>query len=221
MIQASAPTRSRYNAMRILPVLLIAAAASACATTGSQPAGPAPVEAAVADTQPARLADATARELAHLARFEPETLDRVYPELRALAAALVGVDAAAPGEGAALPASAAAAATPQGLPEAPEMSGGVSLMHAIHLASYRREDTARRGWRELRANHPVLADLDARLELAHIPGQGDFLRLKAGPFDSGAAALEACGALRPSGQYCQAADFTGRTLDAPAAETGG
>jgi len=207
--------------MRILPAILIAAAASACATTGSQPGPEAPAGAAVADTQPARLADATARELAHLARFEPETLDRVYPELRALAAALVGVDAAAPGEGAALPAPAASGGPSHDLAGPPDMSGGASLMHAVHLASYRREAMARRGWEELQANHPVLADLDARLELAHIPGQGDFLRLKAGPFDSGAAALEACGALRPSGQYCQAADFTGRTLGDPAPETGG
>ena len=220
MTQASEPTRSRYNAMRILPVLLLAAAAGACATTGTQPRTDAPVEAAIADTQSARLADATARELAHLARFEPETLDRVYPELRALAAALVGVDMMAEGDGPDLPA-APSPAPAQSLAAAPDMSGGTSLMHAVHLASYRREDTARRGWDELRANHPVLADLDARLELAHIPGQGDFLRLKAGPFDSGAAALEACGTLRPSGQYCQAADFTGRALDAPAAETGG
>ena len=220
MTQASEPTRSRYNAMKILPVLLLAAAAGACATTGTPPRADAPVEAAIADTQPARLADATARELAHLARFEPETLDRVYPELRALAAALVGVDTAMAGEGPPLPAAAPAGAA-QALPDAPDMSGGASLMHAVHLASYRREDTARRGWLELKAVHPVLADLDARLELAHIPGQGDFLRLKAGPFDSGAAALEACGALRPSGQYCQATDFTGRTLGDPAAETGG
>lgn len=206
--------------MKILPVLLIAAAASGCATTGSQPSAQAPVEAAVADTQPARLADATARELAHLARFEPETLERVYPELRALAAALVGVDTMAAGDGPDLPAVPSLAPA-ENLAAAPDMSGAVSLMHAVHLASYRREDTARRGWHELRANHPVLADLDARLELAHIPEQGDFLRLKAGPFDSGAAALEACEALRPSGQYCQAADFTGRMLDDPAAETGG
>lgn len=94
-------------------------------------------------------------------------------------------------------------------------------MHAIHLASYRREDMARRGWAELRARYPVLADLDARLELAHIPGQGDFLRLKAGPFDNGGAAREACGALSPSGQYCQATDFTGRMLGETAPAAGG
>lgn len=92
-----------------------------------------------------------------------------------------------------------AAAEPGRLAPPPDMTGGSSLMHAIHLASYRREDMARRGWAELRARYPVLADLDARLELAHIPGQGDFLRLKAGPFDNGGAAREACGALsRPA-----------------------
>lgn len=114
-----------------------------------------------------------------------------------------------------------AAAEPGRLAPPPDMTGGSSLMHAIHLASYRREDMARRGWAELRARYPVLADLDARLELAHIPGQGDFLRLKAGPFDNGGAAREACGALSPSGQYCQATDFTGRMLGETAPAAGG
>jgi cell division septation protein DedD len=202
--------------MRFLPVILIAAASAGCATTDGPAAGPAGIEAGVADTQPARLADATSRELAHLARFEPDTLDRVYPQLRALAAALVGVDTVPADEGAGLPLVSVPDSAPAGLPAAPDMADGTSLMHAVHLASYRREAMAARGWDELRGNYPVLADLDARLELAHIPGQGDFLRLKAGPFDSVSAAREACMALQPSGQYCQATDFTGRPLADPA-----
>lgn len=212
MIQASDPTRPRYSAMRILPAILLAAAVSACATTGGGRDDDASVEAGVADTQPARLADATARELAHLARFEPETLDQVYPELRALAAALVGLDSLAVEEGRSLGLGPDGA---EALPPAPDMMDAQSVMHAVHLASYRREAMALRGWAELQALYPVLAGLDARLEHAHIPEQGDFLRLKAGPFDTGAAALEVCTAVRPSGQYCQATDFSGRPFGAP------
>lgn len=214
MIQASDPTRPRYSAMRILPAILFAAIVSACATTGGARDRDVSVEAGVADTQPARLADATARELAHLARFEPETLDQVYPELRALAAALVGLESLPAEEG-----PGPGADGPQDLPPAPEFEDAQSVMHAVHLASYRREAMALRGWAELQGLYPVLAGLDARLEHAHIPEQGDFLRLKAGPFDTGAAALEVCTALRSSGQYCQATDYSGRPFASP--EDGG
>ena len=214
MIQASDPTRPRYSAMRILPAILFATAVSACATTGWASDPDALVEAAVADTQPARLADATARELTHLARFEPETLDQVYPELRALAAALVGLESLSADEGTMLGLGTAGS---QDLPPAPEFDDAQSVMHAVHLASYRREAMALRGWAELQALYPVLAGLDARLEHAHIPEQGDFLRLKAGPFDTGAAALEVCTAVRPTGQYCQTTDFSGRPFGGPEA----
>lgn len=186
--------------------------------TTSDPAtsDPAAIEAQVASTGPARLADATARELAHLARFQPETLEGVYPELRALAAALVGAsangEAGEPVEFPVAPSSAGDRPAPAAEVTILEMSGARSLMHAVHLASYRREDMARRGWTELRAAHSMLADLDARLELAHIPDQGDFLRLKAGPLDSADGARALCRELEAAGRYCRAVDFTGRPL---------
>ncbi|MAK63493.1 MAG: hypothetical protein CMF75_01935 [Maricaulis sp.] len=203
--------------MKSLPVFLIAIGLAGCVTTGSSPdPAAAHAEARIAPTESARLADATARELAHLARFDPDLLDTVYPELRALAAALVGASAAAQtGEAAGLP---HAAMAPQvAAPSAMDASGlmppdGQSLLHAVHLASYRREDMALRGWQELQATYPVLADLDARLELAHIPEQGDFLRLKAGPFDTASAAQAVCRQMEASGQYCRATDYTGQAL---------
>ncbi len=209
--------------MKSLPVFLLALGLAGCVTSGPAPdsSGLHP-QARVAATDSARLADATARELAHLARFDPDTLDTVYPELRALAAALVGASAAAEaGETVSMPdtaPAAAPAASHAGLP--PPAVPGMSLLHAVHLASYRREDMAQRGWLELQANHPVLAGLDARLELAHIPDQGDFLRLKAGPFDTAAAAQAVCRQLEASGQYCRATDYTGQALvsDASARE---
>ena len=199
--------------MKILPVLIFALVLPACATTGSSGTDTADSpQARVADTQPARLADATARELAHLARFEPQTLERVYPELRALAAALVGVSAETEnGEAVEMPMSDTVPALPApAVP--PPATEARSLLHAVHLASYRREDMAVRGWEELREAHAVLRDLDARLELAHIPEQGNFLRLKAGPFDSADQARALCRSLEAVGQYCRAVDFTGQAL---------
>ena len=206
--------------MKSLPVFLLALGLAGCVTSGPAPdMSPAQAQARVAPTDSARLADATSRELAHLARFDPDTLDTVYPELRALAAALVGASAsAAGGDAVTLPVTETAA--PARPAAAPPAIPGVSLLHAVHLASYRREDMAQRGWQELQASHPVLAGLDARLELAHIPDQGDFLRLKAGPFDTAAEAQSVCRQLQAGGQYCRANDYTGEALlpDASAQE---
>ncbi len=200
--------------MKLLPVLIFALVLPACATTGSSGTDTADnPQARVADTQPARLADATARELAHLARFEPQTLERVYPELRALAAALVGVSVETEnGEAVEMPMGDTVPALPDAPLPPPPTGAARSLLHAVHLASYRREDMAARGWAELREAHAVLRDLDARLEHAHIPGQGDFLRLKAGPFDSADQAQALCRSLETAGQYCRAVDFTGQAL---------
>ncbi|WP_203292657.1 SPOR domain-containing protein [Maricaulis parjimensis] len=201
--------------MKSLPVFLLALGLTACATsTSPDEAALRQSQARVAPTDAARLGDATARELSHLARFDPDVLETVYPELRALAAALVGASAAAEaGEPVTLPDMAMNTGTDTvpPVPEPmPQPARGSSLLHAVHLASYRREDMAERGWQELQTSHPVLAGLDARLELAHIPDQGDFLRLKAGPFDNAAEARTVCAELEARGQYCRATDFTGR-----------
>ena len=209
--------------MKSLPVFILALGLAGCATSGPAPDSDAGLtQARIAPTDSARLADATARELAHLARFDPDTLDTVYPELRALAAALVGASAAAQsGETVNLPDTTPAVAPSSVHADTPPPAmPGTSLLHAVHLASYRRADMARRGWVELQASYPVLAGLDARLELAHIPEQGDFLRLKAGPFDTAAAAQAVCRQMEASGQYCRTTDYTGDDLasDASARE---
>lgn len=182
----------------MFPVLL-----AGCATL-SGPEEP-EVTARVADTRSAQLADATARELAHLARFDPERLTDVEPELRALAAALVGADMTA-GTG-----MDTAEAT---LPAAPEgFEQATSLRHGIHLASYRIEANAIAGWHQLRARFPATLEARrARLETAEIEGEGAFLRLKAGPYDTRADAEAACAGLEASGAYCLAMDFSGAPL---------
>lgn len=174
-----------------------------CATLSA--AEPDSVEVAIAPTDNARLADATARELAHLARFDPQQIEEVEPELIALAQALT-----ARGDGpdpAAMPAAAEAAAAPDDMVDAP------SLQHGIHIASYRHAHNAVAGWQTLQGQHPELVDLHARLERREIAGRGVFLRLKAGPFDNAGEARRLCADIEARGGYCMAGDFTGLGLE--------
>lgn len=118
-----------------------------------------------------------------------------------------------------MPIDAVAGPTIQELPANPEadaipdMTGARSLFHAIHIASYRREATAQSGWQTLSAMFPEALDgLEPRVEGVDIPGQGYFLRLKAGPFNSAGAAEAACAPFRAAGVWCAPVDFTGETL---------
>ncbi|MFP4519583.1 MAG: SPOR domain-containing protein, partial [Oceanicaulis sp.] len=80
------------------------------------------------------------------------------------------------------------------------------------LASYRRREHADPGWAQLVARHPELAGREARLSRASLGERGVFLRLKAGPFDTPAAAAAACDALKARGDWCSVTDFTGEAL---------
>jgi hypothetical protein len=178
---------------------------AACATSGApEPIHP---EASIANTREAQLADATARELAHLARFDPELLTRVGPELRSLAMALVERGNEPDSEH-----GVSQSAQPLSGPPA-DMRDASSLRHGIHLASYRIFDNAVSGWAELQDRFPeVLADREARLETTLIDGQGEFLRLKAGPYDNSGEAADACSQFRSAGVYCLPVDFDGQAF---------
>jgi cell division septation protein DedD len=96
---------------------------------------------------------------------------------------------------------------PPALPEAR------SLMHAVHLGSYRSAERALDGYNEIRAKAPLaMAALQPRVERVDLgPKKGIYERLKAGPFASRAEAQSLCAQLRTTGQYCVPADYTGRT----------
>ena len=167
-------------------------------TTDATRSAPQPT---IAPTQSAALAERTSIELAHLARFDPDRLAEVDAELQTLAGVLftpepapVEVEDVAP------------PAPPVDIMNAP------SLRHGVHLASYRIEDNAVSGWRELAEAHVELAALEARLERRNIAGRGEFLRLKAGPFDTRADAAALCASLLDHDIYCMPVDFSGRTL---------
>tara|TARA_R110000868_G_scaffold35549_1_gene127384 strand:+ start:43596 stop:44201 length:606 start_codon:yes stop_codon:yes gene_type:complete len=190
---------------RLSLLLLIGAvlpALAACATT-SGPIAAETERPPVAETQDARIADLAARELDRRARYDPQSLEAVAPELRALAMALADADA--------LPALHQPAA---GLAPAPEdMLDAPSLWHGIHLASYRIPANAVSGWEVLQREFPaVLGGRQARVETVSVPDRGEFLRLKAGPYDSLAAARAACAEISRAGEYCMPVDFSGRSL---------
>tara|TARA_R110000868_G_C10635004_1_gene743574 strand:+ start:65 stop:670 length:606 start_codon:yes stop_codon:yes gene_type:complete len=187
--------------------LLLAAAAllsalAGCATTAETPEAIAPLP--VAQSQDARIAEITAIELDRRARFDPDSLTAVSPQLRALAMALAGP----PPAGMDMPSGTEPmAAAPEDMLTAP------SLWHGIHLASYRTMAHTVSGWDELRARFPAALDgREARVEAVTIPDRGDFLRLQAGPYDTLAAAREACAVIERAGEYCLPVAFSGRPL---------
>lgn len=97
--------------------------------------------------------------------------------------------AAAPTEGAASEPDAAA-------PSGPEQLG-------VHLASYRRKDSAEGGWKQLRKAHPdVLDGLEFRLEEVELAERGLFYRLKAGPLAAVEEARRICNILTTRQVFC-------------------
>ena len=191
------PCDSRYtrNMIRHGLIILLGFSLGACMTTREDV--PLQTAAPVAQSSSAQMAARLAADLDHRSRYDPAALDAVEDEMRTLALRL--------------------AAPPEPLPEpdpvAPDPEGGQSLFHAIHLASYRAEENAVSGWQSLQVLFPdLLASRTARLEAADLGSRGQYLRLKAGPFDTEADARAACREVEAAGGWCAVTDFTGQTL---------
>lgn len=88
-------------------------------------------------------------------------------------------------------------------PPKPMISGPV-----IHLASFRSEDAAMKGWQEAQTRAAtVLAPLQPVVRKIDLGDkQGIFYRLMAGPFPDLAAAELACIEMKKTGQFCRATD---------------
>ena len=81
---------------------------------------------------------------------------------------------------------------------APQPRGSSS----VHLASYRSEAQARRGWNELRKRfQSILGDYQPEYRSANIPRKGSFTRLLAGRM-SASQANAVCAQLKQARQYC-------------------
>jgi hypothetical protein len=110
---------------------------------------------------------------------------------------------------------AAAAAAPA--PAAPTQLTSISPSVApaeqisVHLASFRGQDSARQGWRELQATYSdLLGGLDYRISAVQLSGgRGTFYRVKAGPFTDTSSAEEICNLMKSRNAYCVLSDFTG------------
>ncbi len=73
---------------------------------------------------------------------------------------------------------------------------------SVHLASYRNEAQAERGWQILSSRYGQLAPLQHGVTRASIPGKGTYYRLMAtGLSDSAASSL--CAELKRRGQFCE------------------
>ncbi|MCP5368946.1 MAG: SHOCT domain-containing protein [Hyphomicrobiales bacterium] len=75
----------------------------------------------------------------------------------------------------------------------------------VHLASYRSQRQAERGWQKLiQAHRALLGGLEPNVTRVNLGrGKGIFFRLKAGPVASKAAAADLCRKLKSRRQYCQ------------------
>lgn len=94
-----------------------------------------------------------------------------------------------------------------------------SVLYGVHLASYRKSDEARAGWRQLQRDNPdELGLLEPRVEQVTLEDRGEFLRLIAGGFSSSEKASALCGRLKAKGVYCAVTGFVGVKLSG--AETG-
>ncbi|NQV82465.1 MAG: SPOR domain-containing protein [Rhodospirillales bacterium] len=76
---------------------------------------------------------------------------------------------------------------------------------AIHLASFRTQKSADRGWAQIkRAHAKLIGGLDHKISKVNLGRKGTYYRLKVGPFDSTADAKAMCAKLKRRRQYCEA-----------------
>ncbi|MGY6660835.1 MAG: hypothetical protein ACXIVO_00800 [Glycocaulis sp.] len=186
--------------IRLALPLLSALALGACSVTGGQAARDASPDA----QQALRLAAA----LSEAARVDDPVLAHVTDEMDALEAALArGVplaeDPPVEDEEPSLALVPAPDARQQSL---------LSLMHGIHLASYREERHVAEGWRALQGQHASLSGLQARHVPADLGERGVYLRLVAGPFDNAQDAATACRAIQAAQNWCAVTAFDGTPI---------
>ncbi|GAB6052657.1 hypothetical protein JCM17960_14770 [Magnetospira thiophila] len=99
---------------------------------------------------------------------------------------------------------------PASLKAQSDAEGGMSMgmsgpQPAVHIASYRSEASARKGWEQIRkANSALLGGLQPEITKVNLgQGKGIYYRLKAGPLPSKNASSDLCRKLKARRQYCE------------------
>lgn len=88
-----------------------------------------------------------------------------------------------------------------------------SVLFGVHLASYRKVEEAREGWRKLQRENPdQLGLLEPRLETVEVPEKGIFMRLIGGGFSSSDKAEALCGQIKGKGLFCSVVNYSGERL---------
>lgn len=88
-----------------------------------------------------------------------------------------------------------------------------SVLFGVHLASYRKPEEARAGWRQLQRENPEeLGLLEPRVESVSVTGKGKFVRLVGGGFASRDKAEALCLQLKSRGLFCSVTGFEGDRL---------
>lgn len=210
--------------MRISVLLLLALALCACGAASPRSNDRAPsltlaeeLEAARREAMPAEVALKSAPD-------EPITAAAPIEDSAAQAARLRAASlkaASKPPSGSKPPTDRAAAAPvaprkvaldPRGV--ALDPANATSILYGLHLASYRSEPTATRGWEVIEHAAPAALDgLTARVETVDLgPEKGVFLRLKAGPIPARGEAEARCATLEKAGFHCRITTFEGARL---------
>jgi len=159
-----------------------------------------------ADSAPAETTSADTEALPIIAMAEIRLLGAAQPALRdAEPAGIAGARKSTVND-------AAAGAMPDAMPDNGEIKTA-SVLFGAHLASYRSAGAAHAGWVSLdRQFAEDLAGLTPNIAGVTIEGQGDFIRLIAGPISSSAEAEALCRRLEDEGQYCRVMGFDGDRL---------
>ena len=100
---------------------------------------------------------------------------------------------------------AAMAPAPKATAEPSKMEKAMASGPAVHLASFRTQKSAERGWGKILNTHKaLLEDLDHKITRVNLGRKGTYYRLKAGPLKSATEAKQLCRKLKRRRQFCEA-----------------
>jgi len=92
---------------------------------------------------------------------------------------------------------------PQAASEPAAAPTAAAAGYLLQLGAFRSKEAALQGWRVLQKKHGVLLNLlTSDVQAVDLGDKGTFFRLRAGPFDSRAAALKRCAALKAQKGDC-------------------